>query len=172
MRLNAQTDFSLRIMMFLTIKAGRLATIPEVAAKLDLSKDYTMRIVAKLVAKGLVTSVRGRTGGLTLAKPPDSITVADVVAAIEPDFALVHCFQATGRPDCSIETACLLKGVLSSALGAFMSELRSCSLADLTEPNRIRLGEILRPNDPAHPIKGRVRQSPTARNPAPIGGAC
>lgn len=157
--------------MFLAVKAGRLATIPEVAAKLDLSKDYTMRIVAKLVAKGLIASTRGRAGGLALAKEPGSITVADVVAAIEPDFALVRCFEAHGGQDCSIEPACLLKGVLSSALGAFMSELRTFSLADLTEPNQIRLSEIFRLNDPTHPIKCRVRQSRPERGAATIGGA-
>jgi Rrf2 family nitric oxide-sensitive transcriptional repressor len=129
-----------------------------------------MRIVAKLVAKGLIASTRGRAGGLALAKEPGSITVADVVAAIEPDFALVHCFEATGRQDCSIEPACLLKGVLSSALGAFMSELRTCSLADLTQPNQIRLSEIFRLNDPTHPLKCRVRQSGSARRTIALGG--
>ncbi|HVT12471.1 MAG TPA: Rrf2 family transcriptional regulator [Fimbriimonadaceae bacterium] len=172
MRLNAQTDFSLRIMMFLAAKPGRSATIPEISAKLDLSKDYTMRIVAKLVAKGLVASTRGRAGGVALALEPSSITVADVVTAIEPDFALVDCFDAQRRKGCSVEPACLLKGVLSSALGAFMSELRAFSLADLTQPNQIRLAEIFRLNDPTHPIKCRVRQSSTAKRQAPIGGAC
>lgn len=146
-------------------------TIPEVAVKLSLSKGYTMRIVARLVAKGLVASTRGRAGGLTLAKEPRSIAVADVVTAIEPDFALVHCFETQNRHDCSIEAACLLKGVLSSALGAFMSELRTSSLADLTQPNQISLAEIFQFHGPPDPIKRRVCLRSLTGSSDSIGGA-
>ncbi len=170
MRLNAQTDYSLRIMMYLTANGSGSATIPEVAAKLQLSKDHTMRIAAKLVAKGLVASTRGRSGGLALGREANAITVEEIVRAIEPDFALVHCFQTPPKQNCSIEPACLLKGVLSSALRAFFAELRAVSLADLTESNQVSLAEIFRLNDLAHPIKCRVRElTPIKRRPQ-IGG--
>lgn len=142
MRLNAQTDYSLRIMMYLATKESATATIPEVASKLELSKNHTMRIVAKLAKTGLIASTRGRSGGLALGRQASQITVVDVVIAIEPDFALVHCLQAGGGPDCTIERACLLKGVLLSALKAFLAELRAVTLADLTQPNVVRLNEI------------------------------
>ncbi len=168
MRLNAQTDFSLRIMMYLAAKGGSSVTIPEVAAKLQLSKDHTMRIAAKLVAKGLVASTRGRSGGLALAREANSITVEEIIRAIEPDFALVHCFQAPPKQNCSIEPACLLKGVLSSALSAFFTELRAVSLADLTESNQAPLAEIFRLNEPT-PIKCRTREATPIKRHAPLG---
>ena len=147
MRLNAQTDFSLRILMYLAAKQGEAATIQEVTNKLGLSQAHLMRIAAKLSATGLVTAARGRSGGLKLARSADEITVEDVVKAIEPDFALVQCFNRTDGVGCTIEPACLLKGVLYSALNAFFAELRSANLAELTESNRVDLAEIFRLTD-------------------------
>lgn len=141
MRLNAQTDFSLRILMYLAAKGGEGATIQEIATKLGLSQTHLMRIAAKLAGTSLVVSTRGRAGGLALGMDPSRITVEDVVRAIEPDFALVECLAASGG-DCSIEPACRLKGVLVSALDAFFAELRAVTLADLTFPNRKRLADI------------------------------
>lgn len=144
MRLNAQTDFSLRIMMYLSAKRGRPATIREVATKLGLSQAHLMRIAAKLASKGLVHAARGRTGGLTLGRDANQITVEDVVTAIEPEFALVQCFQPNQARNCSIEPACLLKNVFASALRAFLAELRAVSVADLTQPNQVHLTEVFR----------------------------
>lgn len=148
MRLNAQTDYSLRIMMYLAAKDGETATIREIASKLGLSHAHMMRIAAKLAGKGLVSAMRGRSGGLTLARLPQQITVEEVITAIEPDFALTECFQTEPRNTCSIEPACLLRGALADALGAFFRELRAVSLADLTERNRLDLADIFRLDEP------------------------
>ena len=146
MRLNAQTDFSLRLMMYLVAKRGQSATIQEVATRLGLSQSHMMRIAAKLSAKGLVTSIRGRSGGLALGRNASLITVEDVVRAIEPDFALVECLDKSVST-CSILPACLLKGVLTSALEAFFAELRTVTLDQLTEPNQTDLAVIFRLSD-------------------------
>lgn len=157
MRLNAQTDYSLRILMYLAVKQGGPATIQEVATKLGLSQAHLMKIAARLASKGLVNAARGRVGGLSLSRDPSLISVEQVVTAIEPDFALVQCFQT---PGCSIEPACLLKGTLDSALRAFLAELRAVSLADLTRPNRVSLSEIFRLSV----------ARPARRSPAPSAG--
>lgn len=141
MRLNAQTDYSLRILMYLAAKGGEGATIQEIATKLGLSQTHLMRVAAKLAANGLVLSTRGRSGGLVLGMDARRISVEDVVRAIEPDFALVECLGVSDRR-CSIEPACRLKGVLAGAVAAFFAELRAVTLADLTHSNRARLADI------------------------------
>lgn len=141
MRLNAQTDYSLRILMYLAAKGGEGATIQEIATKLGLSQTHLMRIAAKLAGQGLVLSTRGRSGGLVLGMDARRISVEDVVRAIEPDFALVECLGLSDRR-CSIEPACRLKGVLGAALKAFFAELSAASLADLTQRNHAQLVDI------------------------------
>ncbi len=142
MKLNAQTDFSLRLLIYLAAKDGGPATIQEISTRLGLSQSHMMRVAAKLAAKGFIDSSRGRQGGISLSKSAADITVEGVVRAMEPDFALVQCFDTT-RGRCSIEPACLLQGVLSTALSAFFNELRQVNLAQLTQPNRSQLLQVL-----------------------------
>lgn len=142
MRLNAQTDFSLRMLIYLATKGEGGATIQEISTRMKLSQTHMMRVAAKLAANGLVTSTRGRLGGLSLGRHAGEITVLDVVLAMEPDFALVECFDKS-RGGCSIESACLLKGVLSSALEAFFAELRGVTLLQITQPARVQLIQVL-----------------------------
>ncbi|MCB8931805.1 MAG: Rrf2 family transcriptional regulator [Fimbriimonadaceae bacterium] len=155
MRLNAQTDYSLRILMYLATKQGEIATIQEVSTRLKLSQSHLMRIAAKLASTGLVETTRGRSGGLVLGKDATRITVEEVLRAIEPDFALVECFKPS-EGGCTVEPACRLKGVLGKALKAFFDELRDVTLADLTQPNRARLADIfwLSPRTGDQPMGG------------------
>ncbi|HWA83168.1 MAG TPA: Rrf2 family transcriptional regulator [Fimbriimonadaceae bacterium] len=150
MRLNLQTDLALRMLIYLSAKQGIPATIQEITQKMGLSQTHMMRVAAKLASHGLVSSNRGRRGGLLLGKDASEISVEEVVRAIEPDFALVQCFDRA-REKCVIEPACLLNGALQNALDAFFAELRSVSLAQLTVPNRFPLLQALRLAEPAMP---------------------
>lgn len=88
-----------------------------------------MKVVNALTQAGYLTAVRGRSGGLKLAKPADEIVLGAVVRATEPDFALVECF-ATGN-QCVITRCCKLAGVLDEALNAFLATLDRHTLASI-----------------------------------------
>ncbi len=164
MRLNAQTDFSLRMLMYLAVKSGGPATIQEVSTRMGLSQTHMMRVAAKLAAKGLVVSSRGRQGGVSLAREASEITVEEVVKAMEPDFALVQCFDDS-KSECTIEPACNLKHVLTDALEAFFAAMRAVTLAQLTESNHAQLVRLLDLEEYAV-AKGGLRLSQS-----PVGGA-
>jgi len=134
MRLNTQTDYALRLLMHLAVNSSRLVTIQEVSDRFSISRNHLMKLASALTHEGFVTSVRGRSGGLKLAKPPEQITVGAVVRCMENDFALVECFQA-GRGECLITPACRLKNVLNDAVAAFLAELDRSTLADLVRSN-------------------------------------
>ncbi len=171
MRLNAQTDYSLRLMMFLASTGGRAATIREISSKLGLSQTHMMRIAARLASKGLVNAARGRSGGLALGRAASLISVDDIVDAIEPDFALVHCLQTPQKHSCTIEQACALKGVLSSAVRAFRAELRSVSLADVTQADQLKLVTLFQLDDPGPLRERRARRAAEAAQSASGRGA-
>jgi len=143
MRLNLQTDLSLRMLIYLAAKRDSSATIQEITQSMGLSQTHMMRVAAKLASRGLVASSRGRAGGLSLGKDASEITVEDVVRAIEPDFALVQCLDQS-EERCVIEPGCLLKDALLDALDAFFAELRSVTIAQLTQPCRPQLLQLLR----------------------------
>jgi Rrf2 family transcriptional regulator, nitric oxide-sensitive transcriptional repressor len=141
-RLTVYTDYSLRMLMYLAVKEGSLATIAEVADAYGISKTHLNKVAHQLGLARYVETVRGKGGGLRLAKPAGEIGLGDVVRRVEADMALVSCFEPVHAP-CPITPACGLRGVLYEARQAFMSVLDRYSLADLVQ-RRVELATLLR----------------------------
>ena len=129
MQLTMFSDFALRVLMYTHDAGDRLVTIEEMAKSYRISRAHLMKVVNTLTRAGYLTAVRGRSGGLRLAKPACEIVLGEVVRATEPDFALVECF-ATGN-QCVITSCCRLAGVVDAALNAFLGVLDSHTLESL-----------------------------------------
>ncbi len=142
MRLTRYTDYSLRVLLFLAVEPARKATIEEIAEAYGISRTHLMKVVRELGRHGLVDTVRGRGGGLRLARAPETIRLGDVVRRTEEDLALVDCFDPEGVP-CRIDPACRLRPVLHAALAAFLAVLDETTLADLVERRRRPLARLL-----------------------------
>jgi Rrf2 family nitric oxide-sensitive transcriptional repressor len=134
MRLNLQSDYALRLLMHLAANDGELVTIKQVADRFRISQNHLMKVAHVLGREGFIQTVRGRSGGLRLARRPETIRIGDVVRRMEGDFALVECFPG-GAAGCFIVPACRLKGVLREALEAFMSVLDRHTIGDLSANN-------------------------------------
>ena len=93
MRLTIYTDYSLRLLMYLALKEDGLATIAEVAKSYGVSKNHLMKVAYQLGVAGYIETIRGRSGGLRLAKSPNTIILGEVVRHTEPDMAIVTCFK-------------------------------------------------------------------------------
>jgi Rrf2 family nitric oxide-sensitive transcriptional repressor len=132
-RLTVYTDFSLRVLMFLALKGDGLATIAEVAKAYGISKNHLMKVAHQLGLAGYVETVRGKGGGMRLARRPQDIVLGEVVRRTEPDMALVPCF-APDDASCVILPSCALRGALFGARDAFLSALDRHTLADLVRP--------------------------------------
>jgi Rrf2 family nitric oxide-sensitive transcriptional repressor len=146
MRLTLHTDYALRVLMHLgRLPPGGLASIREVADAHRISENHLVKVVHGLGRAGFVATLRGRGGGLRLAKAPGEIRVGDVVRWAEEDMALVACFRPDGPPGggCVLAGACRLQSLLGEALGAFMAVLDRATLADLLP--RPRPGTAARP---------------------------
>ncbi|MCB1412160.1 MAG: Rrf2 family transcriptional regulator [Xanthobacteraceae bacterium] len=147
MRLTAYTDYAMRVLMYLALKRDGLATISEIAASYSISKNHLMKVVHQLGVAGYVETVRGRGGGLRLAKPMEAIGLGEVVRRTEPDMAIVSCFKPIEEP-CAIRPCCVLKNAFGKARDAFLDVLDGYTLKDLVEP-RSRLARLLDIREPA-----------------------
>lgn len=138
MRLTLHTDYALRLLMLLAIERDTRHTIEEVARRYGISRNHMMKVAQTLAQAGFVKSMRGRGGGLELARGPEAINLGAVLRACEDSFALVECFDRT-RNTCIVAPACGLRGPLEEALAAFLSVLDRYSLADLvSRPGTLR----------------------------------
>ncbi len=129
MRLTTFSDYALRVLMYAAAAGERLVTVEETAKTYGISRAHLMKVVNVLTRTGYIKGVRGRSGGFTLAKPPEAINLGEVVRATESDFGLVECFAPGSR--CIITNCCRLPQVLNEALNAFIGTLDRYSLADL-----------------------------------------
>jgi len=153
MRLTAYTDYTLRTLMYLAVKADRHATIAEIARSYGISETHLMKIVHQLGVAGDIETIRGRNGGIRLRKPASDINLGSVIRRTEPDMDLVTCFEDAGA--CSIGQACVLRSALNEALGAFLAVLDRYTLADLVTPRR-RLAALLGIAPAVHPPAARM----------------
>jgi Rrf2 family nitric oxide-sensitive transcriptional repressor len=139
-QLTSYTDYSLRVLMYLAVCRRPLATIEEIAAAYGISHAHLTKVVQELSALGLVATVRGRRGGLRLARPPERVNVGQLIRRTE-QFPLVECFRSDG--DCVITPACGLRAVLDEALDAFLAVVDRYTLADLVARRPGALARLL-----------------------------
>lgn len=146
MQLTLHTDYALRLLMLLAIEPDKLHTIEETALRYDISRNHLMKITRTLVQAGFIESLRGRGGGLRLARAAELINLGAIVRATEDSFALVECFDRQ-QNTCIIASACGLRGPLEEALQAFFAVLNSYSLDDLVKSPRMlrRMRHLLLP---------------------------
>ncbi len=127
MRLTRYTDYAMRTLMFIAARPERLCSISEVADAYGISKNNLMKVVNDLASAGYLETVRGRNGGVRLARPPSEINVGQVIRHMEEGFDLADC------ANCVIAPACGLTGALARAVDAFLAVLDGYTLEDLTQ---------------------------------------
>jgi Rrf2 family nitric oxide-sensitive transcriptional repressor len=134
MQLTKYTDYSLRVLIWLGYRER--ATIAEIASAHQISHNHLTKIVHGLAKLGYVETVRGKGGGLKLARPANDINVGEVVRATEETRYVVECLADDYAGDCRLTAACTLKSVLRDAQSAFFEALDSHTLEDLVPKRR------------------------------------
>ncbi|MGH8042842.1 MAG: RrF2 family transcriptional regulator [Rudaea sp.] len=129
MRLTDFSDYTLRMLMYAALHRERLITIAETARAFHVSRTHLGKVANLLTRHGYLVAVRGRSGGLRLARSPESVRLGDVLNLSEPDYALVECFGLHNH--CVISPVCRLRGLLGEALDTFIATLNRHTLADL-----------------------------------------
>lgn len=140
MKLDKFTDYALRVLVTLAVRAPQRVPTSEIARLFDMSDNHLSKIATRLVREGFVVSERGRNGGLTLALPPDDITIGAVVRAMKRDDPVAECFGHSSA--CIILPACGLRGPLAQAQEAFFATLDGYTLTQVTISRRA-LTELL-----------------------------
>jgi Rrf2 family nitric oxide-sensitive transcriptional repressor len=135
MRLTLHTDFALRVLMHVGVKGDALSTIPEIVEHFDISRGHVMKVVHRLGRLGYLETIRGKKGGIRLARKAVQINVGAVVRDMEQELGVLGCLQGDDGY-CRIEACCILRSALRDATNAFLATLDRYTLADLVKPRR------------------------------------
>ena len=131
MQITYFSDYSLRVLIYLGAKESK-ASIAEISNAFGISKNHLMKAVHNLIKLGYVSSIRGKTGGITLARSPKAINLGDIIQQLEPSMDIVECFNRK-KSSCAITPVCRLKSAFQEATGAFLMTLKKYTLADLLQ---------------------------------------
>src|SRR6185369_11206592 len=127
MRFTRYTDYSLRVLIHLALYPEQLCSIGEIARIYDISHNHLVKAVHALARNGFVETVRGRSGGIRLARPAHKISVGEVVRHTEEGFQLADCAS------CTLSPACGLTGVLAQGVTAMLKVYDTHTIADLVK---------------------------------------
>lgn len=136
MHLTRFTDYGLRTLIYLALAPEKLAMIAEISQAYQISENHMTKVVHRLGQAGLIDTIRGRNGGIRLARAADQIGIGDVVRALEPEMVLAEC---QGAGSCAIRGACRLESILDEALAAMLAVLDRYTLADVANPQHAAL---------------------------------
>lgn len=134
MQLTRYTDYSLRVLLFLGTHPGERCTISQISEYFNVSRNHMVKVVHNLAQLKFIHTIRGKSGGMLLARLPEEINIGDVVRQVEPHMNLLECFESSTNA-CPITSQCALKGILYKARKGFMSVLKDYTLSDILPEN-------------------------------------
>ena len=141
MRLTQYTDYTLRMLQLVALRAPQLITADEVARAHGVSRAHMVKVAHQLSVQGYIETIRGRNGGMRLLCDPAKITVGEVVRWTEGSIELLECFNPQ-TSTCPITQFCKLSLAIQQANRAFFKILDGITLSDITANRNALLNRL------------------------------
>jgi Rrf2 family protein len=139
-QLTRKADYGIRLMVEVAGRSGASTVTKEIAARQDIPYQFLRKVAQTLVTKGLLSSARGAKGGLSLARPAESITALDIVAAFDLPY-LNRCISDPTQ--CPRRDVCAVYPVWVEAQKAVEQVLGGVRLSDMVRRQEILIGNGL-----------------------------
>ncbi len=134
MRLTTKTNLAARVLMACAVNEGILLRSAEIAQTCNSSLNHLLQVVNALQTHGFIETLRGRSGGLRLARAPAQISMGAVFRVFEAGTPFAECF-APETNTCPLPDTCRLRTYVARAVEAFYHEMDMVTLEDLTKGN-------------------------------------
>jgi Rrf2 family transcriptional regulator, nitric oxide-sensitive transcriptional repressor len=141
LRLTQYSNFTLRTLQMVALRAPDIVTVDDVARAHRISKAHLVKVAGELARRGYIETIRGRRGGMRLARPPEQITVGEIIRWTEAPLELVECF-APDTSSCPLTGVCHLSRGIQRALRAFLSVLDDLTIADIAFNRAVLLDRL------------------------------
>lgn len=150
LRLSKLTDYGTVIMTCMARSPDELYTAREITEQVHVALPTVSKILKLLTQEALLISYRGANGGYRLARPPQEISVARIINALEGPIGLTECSSSPGL--CHQETSCLVRPNWRRINSAILATLERITLAEMAQPTIPAYGlELTMPSARARP---------------------
>ncbi len=133
LRISKLADYGTVIMVYLARCSQTLCNARDIALHTHLTVPTVSKLLKRLTASGLLTSVRGVTGGYRLQRAASEISVAEIIYALEEQSGLTEC--SVQPNECSLQGVCHIQGNWRLISQAIETALDSVSLEALAKPS-------------------------------------
>jgi len=136
MKLSGRGEYALRALVVLGLNYGEsVVPIQTISRHQNIPKRFLEQILNDLKTAGILESRRGVAGGYRLRRPPDRITLAEVIRYLEGPLAPVNCVSERFYEKCSCpdEAKCAIRGVMKEVRDAIVKILEEVTVAQLCE---------------------------------------
>ncbi|HNY13215.1 MAG TPA: Rrf2 family transcriptional regulator [Candidatus Wallbacteria bacterium] len=136
MQLTRGSEYAIRAILDLASKPDETKIqLKEIAARMDIPEDFLAKIFQILNRTGIVKSFRGTKGGYTLAKPPEQITLKDIISAVDGPIQLNKCLDVAciDKTQCNYTAKCPVHDVWQEAQSSLLSILHKANFKVLVE---------------------------------------
>ena len=132
MKLSTRGRYGTRALLELALHHGKgPVPLKDIAQSQQISLPYLEHLITPLIAGGIVWSIRGARGGVSLARPPEEIRLSEVLQLLEGSIALVECVNDPKY--CSRSDFCVTKDIWGELKKVMDGVLESTTLQDLVE---------------------------------------
>ncbi len=132
LRVTKLTDYATVVMTALAARPEAVLSAPELAEQAGLEAPTVAKVLKPLAQAGLVEGFRGANGGYRLARPAESISLVEIVEAMEGPLGMTECSVHAGQ--CGIEDSCGVRTNWRRINGVVADALRGISLAQMLAP--------------------------------------
>jgi Rrf2 family protein len=141
LRLSKKADYALIAMKHLAQKAGAPSTSArEIAEQYDIPIELLAKVLQRLVRTGLLASTQGTRGGYTLSRAAKSISVADVIQAIDGPLTVTAC--STEKHDCEQYSKCSVRDPLWQIRERIVAALGTVTLSEMASDQDIATAPV------------------------------
>lgn len=133
MKFSAKTEYGLRAILDLAYHHGNgPIQVKQISARERIPVRFLEQVMATLKCAGLVDSVRGPRGGYMLSRPPEQISLSEVIVAVEGPINVMECITESST-ECDAVPICVIRDVWSDVQKAVLDTLKATNLRDLCE---------------------------------------
>ena len=133
LRISKLTDYGTVLLAHLAANQTGVCSAADVASATGIAPPTVSKLLKSLARAGLVTSTRGANGGYRLSRPPQNISAADVIDALEGPVSITEC--SSSDSDCEHEGVCSVGGAWQRINVAIRQALKDVTLNDLLRAN-------------------------------------